>query len=80
MQAFAVQDMMPDQRRDGLERGGAGANLVGQGRQAQTDVLAGLGYVDRGLRSGGPFIRLQDGNVRIRNLHLYWPDDTGCRH
>ena len=43
------------------------------------DALLGMGYIDRGLRSGRLFIRLRDGDVRTHNLHLYWPDDPNCR-
>ena len=42
------------------------------------DALADLGYGERGFRSGGLFIRLRDGNVGARNLHLYRPDDPNC--
>ncbi len=45
---------------------------------AETQVataLVGLGYVDRGIRSGRLFIRLRDGDIRTHNLHLYLPDD-----
>jgi GrpB-like predicted nucleotidyltransferase (UPF0157 family) len=42
------------------------------------DALVGLGYVDRGTRSGRLFIRLRDGEVRTHNLHLYGPDDMDC--
>ncbi|MGL5010206.1 MAG: GrpB family protein [Paracoccaceae bacterium] len=38
-------------------------------------TLTSLGYTDRGLRSGRLFIRLQDGDIRTHNLHLYIPGD-----
>ncbi|EAV40504.1 hypothetical protein SIAM614_21492 [Stappia aggregata IAM 12614] len=41
-------------------------------------ALTGLGYIDRGIRSGRLFIRLRDGDVRTHNLHLYPPNDTDC--
>ena len=44
-----------------------------------TAAPVGLGYIDRGIRSGRLFIRLRDGNVRTHNLHLYRPDDPDCR-
>ena len=43
------------------------------------EALAGLGYVDRGIRSGRLFIRLHDGDLRTHNLHLYHPGDPDCR-
>ncbi|WP_299621458.1 GrpB family protein [uncultured Tateyamaria sp.] len=49
---------------------------------AQEDVanaLTGIGYIDRGMRSGRLFIRLRDGDVRTHNLHLYQTDDADCR-
>ncbi|WP_299153687.1 GrpB family protein [uncultured Tateyamaria sp.] len=42
-------------------------------------ALTKLGYIDRGIRSGRLFIRLSDGDIRTNNLHLYHPDDAGCR-
>ncbi len=42
-------------------------------------ALIRLGYVDRGVRSGRLFIRLQDGDIRTHNLHLYQPDDVDGR-
>lgn len=41
-------------------------------------ALVGLGYIDRGNRSGRLFIRLRDGDVRTHNLHLYQPNDHQC--
>lgn len=38
-------------------------------------VLVGLGYIDRGIRSGRLFIRLRDGDIRTHNLHLYRPEE-----
>jgi len=38
-------------------------------------ALVGLGYIDRGFRSGRLFIRLRDVDVRTHNLHLYRLDD-----
>ncbi|MEM9970657.1 MAG: GrpB family protein [Pseudomonadota bacterium] len=35
------------------------------------EVLGGLGYIDRGERSGRLFIRTRRGEVRTHNLHLY---------
>jgi GrpB-like predicted nucleotidyltransferase (UPF0157 family) len=43
------------------------------------EALVGLGYIDRGIRSGRLFIRLRDGDVRTHNLHLYEPGDPDCR-
>lgn len=42
-------------------------------------ALVGLGYVDRGIRSGRLFIRLRGTDIRTHNLHLYPPDDADCR-
>ncbi len=39
-------------------------------------ALVGNGYIDRGHRSGRLFIRLQGGDVRTHNLHLYGADDA----
>ena len=36
-------------------------------------ALVGLGYIDRGERSGRLFIRLHDNDMRTHNLHLYQP-------
>ena len=36
-------------------------------------ALVGIGYIDRGERSGRLFIRLRDGDIRTHNLHLYHP-------
>ena len=38
-------------------------------------ALVGLGYIDRGIRSGRLFIRLRDDDVRTHNVHFYQPDD-----
>ncbi|MCU0803180.1 MAG: GrpB family protein [Rhodobacteraceae bacterium] len=43
------------------------------------EALVGLGYIDRGIRSGRLFIRLQNGDVRTHNLHLYEAGDPDCR-
>lgn len=43
------------------------------------EALVGIGYIDRGIRSGRLFVRLRDGDVRTHNLHLYRPDDPDCR-
>ena len=43
------------------------------------EALIGLGYIDRGIRSGRLFVRLRDGDVRTHNLHLYSPQDHDCR-
>jgi GrpB-like predicted nucleotidyltransferase (UPF0157 family) len=42
-------------------------------------ALTGLGYIDRGIRSGRLFIRLRDGDIRTHNLHLYQRDDVDYR-
>lgn len=41
-------------------------------------ALTGIGYIDRGMRSGRLFIRLRDVDVRTHNLHLYQPGDPDC--
>lgn len=41
-------------------------------------ALVGLGYIDRGVRSGRLFIRLREGDIRTHNLHLYRPNDPEC--
>ncbi len=46
---------------------------VGQHDDIAT-ALTGLGYIDRGMRSGWLFIRLRDHDIRTHNLHLF---DTG---
>ncbi|MBJ3764146.1 GrpB family protein [Maribius pontilimi] len=50
-----------------------------EAEQRIADALIGLGYIDRGVRSGRLFIRLRDGDVRTHNLHLYTPDDPDFR-
>ncbi|MEP3668453.1 MAG: GrpB family protein [Roseibium sp.] len=42
-------------------------------------VLVGLGYIDRGIRSGRLFIRLRNSDVRTHNLHLYRPEEPDYR-
>lgn len=41
-------------------------------------ALTGLGYIDRGMRSGHLFIRLRNRDVRTHNVHLYAPGDQDC--
>jgi GrpB-like predicted nucleotidyltransferase (UPF0157 family) len=47
----------------------------GQDEDRIAGALVGLGYIDRGFRSGHLFIRLRDDDVRTHNLHLYRPED-----
>ncbi len=42
-------------------------------------VLVALGYIDRGERSGRLFIRIEGGDIRTHNLHLYAPGDDLLR-
>ncbi|SFI22517.1 GrpB family protein [Jannaschia pohangensis] len=44
-------------------------------QEAIAAALVGIGYIDRGERSGRLFIRLRDGDIRTHNLHLYAPND-----
>ena len=41
-------------------------------------ALVDISYIERGYRSRRLFIRIENGNVRTHNLHLYEPDDPDC--